>query len=598
MTENTSLSRKPATQGLVKAAVWILLLYGLTQLATWYFFDLTVWAGVLWRDALIHVVVGCLLYLLCRRFVPWALAWTLTISVLQISNGLKYAVLGSPVMPDDFVGFVNMFRLFDDWRLFAMWAALLLPVLMWIYAIDWLRLRTWVLLALLGGAGFAFASFPTAVNAFMDAHFGDRIWDQPGNYRDRGLIHHVLQETSRNLARGDVVLSEAQVHDALDAVAGGRRPDSADPVLEQRNVYIILLESFFDPMALTAAGISEDPLDPRFRALWAESGHSTGLAPVFGGYTANSEFEILCGFPVTHDAVFFEGWLRNRVPCLPDQLARAGFRTIASHPNSAAFWNRVFAYDRLGFSDYWSVNDFALDDMNGPFLSDASLYRQLDEKQAPMRAAGTPLLSYIVTYFGHMDYPLNEARPSPVRVQNDPNLVERYVNTLYYKSRELMDYYDKLRREDPQAVILVFGDHLPFLGPNFDGFVESGLLERDKGQFTPAMFRTYSETPMIFTDGDNGVLNTGHIPMYQAPGIIMALLGDQRDSLLNLLEPDENTILRPLPGMTLAIDRFSAEPLVCVDGAEEGACAAINTRVSHIKTLTSDIFSGEQLALP
>ena len=51
---------------------------------------------------------------------------------------------------------------------------------------------------------------------------------------------------------------------------------------------------------------------------------------MFGGYTANAEFELLCGFPVTEDAVFFEGWLRRDVPCLPRHLGQAGYRNAKS----------------------------------------------------------------------------------------------------------------------------------------------------------------------------------------------------------------------------------------------------------------------------
>ncbi len=103
--------------------LWISGLYAITQFVTWYFFGLTVWDDVWIRDGFIHVMFGGLLFNLCRGFWPWAAAYTVLITVLQISNALKYSVLGSPIMPDDFIGFVNMFMLFDDWRLWAMWAA-------------------------------------------------------------------------------------------------------------------------------------------------------------------------------------------------------------------------------------------------------------------------------------------------------------------------------------------------------------------------------------------------------------------------------------------------------------------------------------------
>lgn len=576
---------------------WIIGLYGLTQLVTWYFFDLTVWTNVLVRDSFVNIVFGSLLYALSRGFWPWAVAYTLLTVILQISNGMKYVVLGSPIMPDDFVGAVNMFLLFDDWRLWAMIIAVAIPVLAWIYAIAWKKPTTWAILGAMAVGGSGFVQYAVPINTYMDTNLGDRIWDQPGNYKDRGLIQHVLHETSRNLARGRVTLSKDDVSLASAALSAGPLTSKHTPELDGRNVHIILLESFIDPMVLEDAGISEDPIDPRFRALWKKTGHSTTLAPVYGGYTANSEFEILCGFPVTHNAVFFEGWLRNRAPCLPNVLSQAGYHTIASHPNYAAFWNRVNSYDRIGFHDYWAMNDFELDDMNGPFLSDESLFRQVSDKQAAMRESGKSILNYVVTYFGHMDYPLNDRRPSRITVKNDPNMIERYVNTLYYKTRELMDYYDSIRAEDPEAVIVMFGDHLPYLGPNYDGYVESEILVRKKADFTPEMFLNYAETPLIIVDGSRGVVSEKQFPMFSIPGLIAGLLGDESFDMLDVVSPPKDLLLRPLPGITLA--RSTNDPdaayFTCVDGDDSPKCQPVNEWLENVKILTKDVFSGQQL---
>ena len=78
-------------------------------------------------------------------------------------------------------------------------------------------------------------------------------------------------------------------------------PSSA--AFEPRNVHIVLLESFWDPALLKRANYNRDPLAPGFRRLWERADHSQALSPVFGGYTANAEFEILCGFPVVEDQV-------------------------------------------------------------------------------------------------------------------------------------------------------------------------------------------------------------------------------------------------------------------------------------------------------
>lgn len=580
--------------------VWIVVLYGATQWLTLTLFEFTVWKGVYFRDAMLHVLLGGVLFLLCRSFWPWAIAYTLLITVLQISNALKFAVLGSPIMPDDFLGFMNMFMLFDDWRLYALWVALMLPLALWVYAIAWKRPLTWILISALMLTTYGFVQNAIPINRYMDKNHGDRVWDQPGNYRDRGLIHHVFHETSRNLARGKVELTQQDVLAAKAQTLGGAHEPLARRAenIDGRNVYVILLESFFDPMALESLGVSEDPMDPRFRALWEKTGRSTGLAPVYGGYTANSEFEVMCGFPVTHNAVFFEGWLRNDVPCLPSYLAKAGYRGVASHPNHAAFWNRVNAYERLGFSDYWDRNQFNLDDMNGPFLSDASLFEQVWAKQAKMRASGEPFLSYIVTYFGHLDYPLNDARPSLITVENDPDLVERYMNTIYYKSREVMDFYETLRAEDPNAVIVIFGDHLPYLGQNFSGYVEAGLLERNKADFSAEMFQRYSETPLLIIDGQNGPVRRKQLPLYRIPQLVVSLLGDTNNSMLSLTAMPEGLNLRPLPGITYVQNtKLGTSSVTCVDGDIEGDCAIVDRWLNRTKTFTMDLFSGEQYLL-
>lgn len=578
---------------------WCIALYAGIQLVSYFFFDLSVWRSVWLKDGFIHLLLGSLLFLISRGFWSWALSWSLIVIVFQISNALKLVILGSPVMPDDFGAAVNMFLLLDDWRLWLAWAALTIPIGLLLFSIHWLRIRTWLVFILLGISSMSFATYSPQIKDFLDQQFGDRVWDQPGNYKDRGLILHLLHETSRNLARGQLQLTAEQVMQARQQRFGSDAIRLSSAAAPKRNVHLILLESFWDPTLLQTAKFSSDPLDPRFRQLWKSTDNSTALAPVFGGYTANSEFEILCGFPVFNDAVFFEGWLRNDVPCLPRYLADSGYRTIASHPNFASFWNRVNAYNRIGFTDYWSINDFLLDDMNREFLSDVSLYRQVWDKLAAVRDSKQPLLNYIVTYFGHLDYPLSASRPNQVSVENAPAMVEKYANTLYYKSRELMDFYAQLRAADPDAIIVIFGDHLPFLGPKFAGFVEAGLLQDEKGAFTVEMFRTFTETPLIIIDGENGPVKREALPMYRLPALVTELLGEPEDSLMHMTDLPAGLILRPLPGITLALQQQGDEtlPFTCVVDDNSGSCVEVNDWITSVRTLSADIFTGERLAL-
>ncbi|MDD1638529.1 MAG: hypothetical protein LUQ56_10425 [Methylococcaceae bacterium] len=74
--------------------------------------------------------------------------------------------------------------------------------------------------------------------------------------------------------------------------------------------------------------------------------------------------------------------------------------------------------------------------MNREFLSDASLYRQVMEKISGSLDTKQPILDYIVTYFGHWNYPLSESRPEKVSSRSEVEEVSTYANTIYYKSRD------------------------------------------------------------------------------------------------------------------------------------------------------------------
>lgn len=586
------------------AAAWISLWYVLAQAATGFGLGVAPGRGAWLRDLAAHLILGGALLLMARSLRHFSVAMVVLFSAFTASNAIKLAVLGGPLMPDDFVAAKNLFLLLEGWQLWGSIALLVLPALTLGWMFAWRSPRAWIALGVLALAANTLATHPLPAQRWLDARVGDWVWNQRGNYEMRGLPIHLLQESARNLARRGKPPASAEVNRAMLAL-GAQQPSpflkaaAVRPGRSGRNVHMIVLESFWDPAQLEAAGLSEDPLDPAFRKLWKAAGNSRALSPVFGGYTANAEFEVLCGFPVMSDAVFFEGRLRRDVPCLPRHLGEAGYRSIASHPNAAPFWNRINAYRRIGFEEYWSEHDFQLDDMNREFLSDASLYRQVLERVGPQLNGAQPVFNYVLTYFGHLDYPLNAARPPVVKAAAGQGaMVEAYANTVYYKSRELMAFVRELRRRDPDAIIVMLGDHLPSLGWNHGGYVESGLLAPNRGEFTDAMFRTLVSTPMVVIDGRRGALRTGDLPMYALPGLILDLLGDERDSMLRFVaRSDDELRIRPLPGVAVSFGR-RGEPVVCRGGDETpAACETSAAWVEAVSVLKRDLFSGAQHAL-
>lgn len=572
-----------------------LLLYCLADLVAQSVFQVRIVRSRMVWDGGLLLAVSWLLFLASRRVWIFLLVQALLVAALWIGNPAKIAMLGRPLMPDDIDSFPALIEVLGPLG----WAGLGLPLLLLggllLVNLTW---RGWPAKLGLAGLGLVAAiptSMPAPIVTAMDARFGNTTWDQRENYVWRGAALHSLQEIARTLAnrrpspgRGEALSAASQTlaRPWLASLAVPPQP---------RNIYVMVLESFWDPSALTKAGYSEPPLDPRFEALWQRAGRSTALSPAFGGQTANAEFEFLCGFPVHDFTVKFESGFDNDLPCLPRVLGQLGYRTVASHPNGPGFWNRQNAYRHAGFERFWSVKDFDLDDLNGPFLSDRSLYRQvaarLDREQD-----GRPTLSYVMTYYGHWAYDLSEQRPAVLTASSDNDLVQRYGSVIRHKSRELYDEIERITATDPDAIVIAFGDHLPTLGAKFGGYVESGLLAERFGAFTPAQYGVSDATPLIVIDGKRGPLRVGSVPMFELPRLVMDLIGSSQTTLFDLSRTPGDRLYRPLPEATLIYSGREVAQ-VCRTGDDSAECADAAGWLASVELLERDLFEGKRYAL-
>ncbi len=531
-----------------------------------------------------------------------ALQW-LMIAILYVGNAAKLAFFGGPMVPDDVFALRSLLLILSGWQLVLVAGSLAGLVGLLFFNFHFKRGRAWLVLGLFLSLGLILSHYPSPIVAALDKRVGNSVWDQRANYVQKGATLYSIQEIARFFRDVEQTPNRQKAVTAASALLARTSINVSSAAQKPRNVYVILLESFWDPLLLKDIHFNQDPLGPAFRKLWQDTGHSTIMSPVFGGYTANAEFEALCGFPVVHDDVKFERRMINAAPCLPAVLEKHDFDTVVSHPNVPAFWNRTNAYRRMGFKTYWSIKDFKLDDMNRGFLSDASLYRQVLEKSAQRKKPTKPVFNYIITYFGHWAgsslYPRNESRPQVIHCLEECKTpeIESYANAAHYKAKELLAFIDDLRVSDPDALIVAFGDHLPFLGGNFQGYVEGGTLTGVRDQFTPEMFLTYVSTPLIVIDGKRGPVDLGHLPLYQLPGRILELLGIDEPTIMSYAESKSGAGVRPLWGVHF-INEGSGRVEMCKDTEQSATCEASTAWMDQLLTVGIDIFQGKQYSLP
>jgi phosphoglycerol transferase MdoB-like AlkP superfamily enzyme len=252
----------------------------------------------------------------------------------------------------------------------------------------------------------------------------------------------------------------------------GRDPALLRSTLQDsRNIHIIVLESFLDPERFKGLKFVTPPAPPEFKVLRKKMHVAT--SPVFGGGTAQAEFEILCGVPALELYTSAEFNMLNgaRTACLPNMLAEAGYRTIATQSYKPDFFNSEKAYRSLGFQEINFPTVFAGNratylkhEDRENYIFDGDLFSQNLAYVEKVIADGKPILNYVLGTYGHLPHHTDLKRfPPKVEIIGvDRNSqTDLAINQFYYRAAALADYLQKLRKLDPTSLILVTSDHLP-----------------------------------------------------------------------------------------------------------------------------------------
>jgi len=543
----------------------------------------------------LQLVLAYLLLAFARRLSLFVASQVTLVAAFHAAQALKVTYMAGPIRPDDLVALPELVRVLHGASLLALAAPVAVLAALVLANLAW-RPRAAFLAAVGGSAMVAVMLLhPAWIVRLAEGGRPAVVWNQGATMLAEGPTGYLLGETARNRASRPPLPTRAEVEAVL---AQASPPGIPAPSATPRDVVLILLESFWDARQLSAAGLSRDPLSSGFRALWDAAGDSHAMSPEFGGGTANPELELLCGTPtrLVFPGIAFATSVRHALPCLPELLAEAGWTTAAFHPNVPGFWNRAAVYPRLGFQRFHSLRDFTLDDRNGEFLSDASLYRQAWAMSHP-RPGAPPELSYILTYTGHWNYPLNpKLRPYVVTATSEVPEVARYASSTLYSSRELVTFIDQVITDDPDALIVALGDHLPVLGKRVGAYRESHLFSEWVAGFTPQQLRTLTSVPLLMIDGRKGPVPLGTVSQFELPSLILERLGLPVPPWMAAMLPPEGWHIRTHPDGMLVLPP-GGDPAFCHTREEGPVCEQAFGWLDRARIVARDVVLGREWAL-
>ncbi len=465
------------------------------------FYDYFAHPALVALNLLPPVVLMALLFgLTGRAWLAYALT-ALPVLALAAANAYKMFFRDDPVIAADLLLLGEAGNMAGKYQLFlfgklaaALACALLSAALLALLARGRPRAR---FRALTAGAALACAAALAPLyasdQAYQDNASEEHInkWSVTQQYVSRGLLYPFLHSVKDAFPRPPEGYDQREAEGWL-----AQYEDAAIPEDKKVNLVGIMLEAFTDFSQFEEIQFSQD-VYAIWHALEAEGYSGALLSNIFAGGTVNTERAFLTG--VADGNYDYRGDAPSYVRYLKGQ----GYRATGSHPSYNWFYNRQNVNAYLGFDSYRFTEDY-FGPVYGadPVLNDDGFLPDLTRTVLEQLEQDAPLFSFSVTYQGHGPYGDRECWwGEPEDFFTNPGLddASRYILSNYLGSvmatqRHLADMVDAFRASDEPIVLVVFGDHKPWLGNGNSVYHALGVtLDQDSREG----FYNYWSTPYL-----------------------------------------------------------------------------------------------------
>lgn len=295
------------------------------------------------------------------------------------------------------------------------------------------------------------------------------IYVQQWNTRENGfLLNFTLALRYSAVEKPEGYSSDAVIALLEQFPATPEKPDVTKPV----NIIAIMNESYADYALFEHLEFNENPT-PFLHELMENSTSGTMFAPVFGGGTAQVEFEFLTGFTnnfLPAHTVPYQLYVTDGIPSIGQLTQADGYDTSAFHPFEASGWNRPIVYEYFNFNQQYYDYDVQDPYLVRNYISDLSAFDKIIE--ITQSNQGEPTFVFTVTMQNHGSYDQGWHNLSPeIEIISHDTSENQNAMQFFSLMREsdraleyLIEYYQSI---DEPTMIIHFGDHHPAFSYTF-----------------------------------------------------------------------------------------------------------------------------------
>ena len=375
-------------------------------------------------------------------------------------------------------------------------------------------------------------------NSILDSIYKARLFEPAVEYKNNGFFLGLVTSfkrshmsvpkgyNSKNVLDAAARLGYDGIEPALDAINLDTAP----------NIIVILSESLYDPLNMSAVSYNMDPLE-ELRNIGAGSDAAMGkmLSGQIGGGTSNWEYEIISGkstsfFPPSSN--IYQTFVTEPQWTLASYFKDAGYNSIAVHPYLEWFWRRRDVYPLFGFDEFYDVYKMKNVSRAGPYTSDLSVMKEILYQLDSYGEA--PLFTLAVTLQNHGGYSADKYKKEGYAVEVtgdsvDPKFLgyaRSFSEGCKYNSEAFKYLIDNLKEVERPTYVLMFGDHGPSIINNDSLFAE-GIGKYDLLRY---------QTPYIlWSNTGEEMSDKGDLSAFMLTGALLDAAGLPRTAYLNML---------------------------------------------------------------
>ena len=315
------------------------------------------------------------------------------------------------------------------------------------------------------------------------------VWIATRQSQVRGLIYPFIYSSTEMTVNPPDGYSEEKVKEILDDY------DYSDIEEDKKvNIIAIMLEAYNDFTKFDSINFTEDVYE-QFHEIKGNSLYGELIVNVFGGGTATTERMFITGF-------YNFPTFRKPTNSYAQYFKEQGYLVEAMHPIYGSFYNRNTVNLNLGFENYWNYdNKFKAITEN--FLEDEEFYQYIIEGLQNANDSGKKYFNFSVTYQNHGPYTTTPIENNFIEKENYSdnayNMFNTYLNGIKSSNEALYNLVDFIDNYNEPTIIILFGDHNPYLGENNYVYQELGI---NMDVSTEEGFTNYYGTPFVIHAND------------------------------------------------------------------------------------------------